>query len=240
MSFWYNGIKSDDMHVIVEEYPKRVVAKRKMEKESVAGSSRDILYTQDAFENVTQPYKVYISAKHRLPEITARAVAWLMSARDYVRLEDNYFPDVYRKAFFSGPLDIENHFNNFGKCKIEFDCDPRRFWKSGEKRIVMTNGGALYNPSPYVANPLLIISGAGAGSVTVGAREIEIKETFDGVMYVDCDDANAFSDAAETQSANEHIHVASDAFPQLPEGKSIISWTGGVTGVAVVPNWWTI
>lgn len=241
MSFWYNGIKSDDLHVIVEEYPKRVVAKRKFEKMSVAGASRDLLYTQDAFENVTQKYKVYISARNRqLPAWAARAAAWLLSARDYVRLEDNYFPDVYRKAFFAGPIDIENYFCDHGRCVLEFDCDPRRFLKSGEKKVTMTNGGAIFNPSPFTASPIIIITGAGAGTVVVNAQEIEIKSTFDGVMYVDCDDANAYLDASETQSANNHIHVASDAFPKLTEGRNTVSWTGGVTGVEIVPNWWNI
>lgn len=240
MSFWYNGIKSNDLHVIVEHYPIRPIPKRKMEKVQVAGRNRDLIYTQDAFENVTQPYDVYISAEYNhLPEYAAKAAAWLLGAKDYVRLEDTYYPDIYRLGLFSAPAEIQNRFNDFGRATITFDCDPRRFWKSGEKPVVMRNGGAIFNPTPCVANPTIIISGSGAGTLAVGSRTVEIRPNFDGVMYLDCDDGNAFADAEETQSANHFIRVDSDSYPALAGGRNIVSWTGDYS-VTIIPNWWSV
>ena len=28
--------------------------------------------------------------------------------------------------------------------------------------------------------------------------------------------------------------------PELPEGKTQITWTGGITAVEVIPRWWTL
>lgn len=240
MSFWYNGIKSNDLHVIVEHYPIRPVPKRKIEKVAVAGRSRDLIYTQDAFENVVQPYDVYISAEYgMLPERAAKAAAWLLGPKDYVRLEDTYYPDIYRLGLFSGPTDIQNRFNDFGRATINFDCDPRRFWRSGEKPVVMHSGGAIFNPTNFTANPTIIISGSGAGTLVVGSREVQILSDFDGVMYLDTDDGNAFLDAEETQSANHLVRVDSDSYPELSAGRNVVSWTGNFA-VTIIPNWWSV
>lgn len=34
--------------------------------------------------------------------------------------------------------------------------------------------------------------------------------------------------------------ILSDDFPELPEGKTQITWTGGITAVEVTPRWWTL
>ena len=34
--------------------------------------------------------------------------------------------------------------------------------------------------------------------------------------------------------------ILSDDFPELPEGKTQITWTGGITAVEVIPRWWTL
>ena len=52
---------------------------------------------------------------------------------------------------------------------------------------------------------------------------------------LNCETHNAYNASG---FCNETI--LSDDFPELPEGKTQITWTGGITAVEVIPRWWTL
>ena len=88
---WWNGKSGDDFHVVVQRFPEVILPLRKNEKVSVPGRNGDILIQQDAFENVSQRYSIYISAEQtRLTPITHKIAEWLC-VKGYQRLEDSYF-----------------------------------------------------------------------------------------------------------------------------------------------------
>lgn len=233
----FNGTRSDAVGVIVESYPQRPIPRRKSEKFSVPGRSGDIVALQDAWDNVVQRYDVYVSAETRgLPLVAAAAARWLMEPGGYCRLEDEYDRDVFRRAAFLGPVDLENTLNHFGRAVIEFDCDPRRFLKSGDLPVAMTNGGKLSNPTGFYALPLIRISGSGAGTVTVGGVTMEFAET-DGVT-VDCEEQECARGTGG--SAINFNSGMTGGFPKLGPGVTEVSWSGGVTAVEIVPRWWAV
>ena len=232
----FNGTRSDAVGVIVERYPQRPIPRRKSEKFSVPGRSGDIVAVQDAWDNVVQRYDIYVSAEIQgLPIVAAAAAQWLQTP-GCGRLEDEYDRDVFRRAVYVGPVDLENTLNHFGRAVIEFDCDPRRFLKSGDLPVAMTNGGKLNNPTGFTALPILRISGSGAGTVTVGSTTVSLTET-DGVT-IDCEEQEC---ARETGGSVLNFNTGmTGSFPKLGAGISAVSWTGGVTGVEIVPRWWQL
>ena len=54
-------------------------------------------------------------------------------------------------------------------------------------------------------------------------------------VLLNCESHNAYNASG---FCNETI--LSDDFPELPEGKTQIAWTGGITAVEVTPRWWTL
>lgn len=68
----------------------------------------------------------------------------------------------------------------------------------------------------------------------VGFQKITIHSIKDYVL-LNCETHNAYNAAG---FCNETI--LSDDFPELPEGKTQITWTGGITAVEVTPRWWTL
>lgn len=232
----YNGVRSTAVGVIVEKYPQRPIPKRKAEKFSVPGRSGDIVALEDAWENIRQRYEIYVSAEgDGLPIVAAAAARWLMQP-GYGRLEDEYDRDVFRLAAYLGPVDLENTLNKFGRAEIDFDCDPRRFLKSGALPVAMTNGGKLSNPTGFTALPLIRISGSGAGTVTVGGTTVSLTET-DGVT-LDCQEQDCTRTVGSVVSNFNSVMTGS--FPRLGTGVTAISWTGGVTGVEITPRWWML
>ena len=227
---WWHGKSSDDVGVIVERYPTATIPARKQEKVSVPGRSGDLIIEQDAYENYTQRYEVYVSAENpKLTTISHTVAEWLM-VKGYQRLEDSYWLDTFRLACYKGGTSIDNILNRFGRATIEFDCKPQRYYKSGDIPIILTNGQKLMNPSPFTAKPLIVITGSGAGTISDGTNTLTLT---DCDVTVDCDIMQIYKGTTNKNS------VGSGAFLAL-DGESTITWTGGITAVTITPRWWTL
>lgn len=229
---WWHGVSSDDVHVIVERCPSVILPTRKQETISVTGRNGDLLVQQDAFENVTQRYDVYVSAeKPSLPTISHVVSEWLL-VKGYQKLEDSYWLDTFRLAHYVGGAEIANILNRFGRATIEFNCKPQRFYKSGDYFIDITNGQSLLNPSPFTANPIIVVEGSGSGTITAGDKTITL---------TDCNGITIDSDIMQVYKGTVNKNrTASGSFPVLPSGSTEISWTGGVSEVSIKPRWWTV
>lgn len=229
---WWHNVSSDDVHVVVERCPNVIIPNRKQEKIAIPGRSGDLLIQQDAFENVRQTYDIYISAEApRLPTIAHKVAEWLC-VKGYQRLEDSYWLDTFRLASFQGGVDIANILNRFGRATIEFDCKPQRYYKSGDFYISLANGKKLINPSPFTAKPEIFVAGTGSGSLTINDKTISLTNTTN--VTIDCDTMQVFKNG---ETVNNTV---SGTFPDLPEGESTISWTGGILGIRIRPRWYTI
>ena len=229
---WWHNVSSDDVNVVVEHYPNVVIPTRKQEKIAIPGRSGDLLIQQDAFENVRQTYDIYISAEQpRLPTIVHKVTEWLC-VKGYQRLEDSYFLDTFRLASFQGGIEVANILNRFGRATIEFDCKPQRFYKSGEFYISLSNGSKLINPSPFTAKPMIVMTGSGSGTLTINDKTLSLTNTAN--VTIDCDLMQVYRNGSSANS------IASGNFPDLADGESTISWTGGISGIQIKPRWFTI
>lgn len=230
---WYHGISCADVRVVVERFPNVILPSRKGEKISVPGRSGDILIQQDAWENVRQPYDIYISAERpRLCSVAHQVAEWLL-VPGYNRLEDSYWLDYFRLATYAGGAEIENVLGRFGRATIEFDCMPQRWLKSGEHPVAVSGPIDLMNPTPYTAAPLITVSGGtGAGAVTIGDYTIEL-DRCDGIL-LDCETEDA------TRNGQNFNLSVSGSFPKLPAGKIPVSFSGAVQGLQIVPRWYTL
>lgn len=242
---WWNGVASDDVGVIVEHYPDRPIARRKMESYSVPGRSGDIIRYQDAWENVVRKYDIYISAeRQKLPRALRRVTEWL-NQPGYCRLEDSYDPDVYMIGYFQGGMDIENILNRFGRATIEFNCKPQRFLKSGEHSTRLSTITDLVNPTGMPAKPLIeyTLNSSGQypylefrfGTPPQSILRIGSPSSGSGHVVIDCEAQNVTLDG---ENYNDSV---TGTFPVLGAGITSISVTGHSTvGRVIIPRWWSL
>lgn len=175
----FNGIRSTAFGVFVEKYPPRPVPKRKFERYSVPGRSGDVMFFEEAWENVRQTYDIYLSAeKAGLPIVAAQVVRWLQHD-GYAELSDMYDRETFRRAVFTGPADLQNTLNQFGRATIEFDCAPQRYLKSGQQFRPLRSGDVLVNPTGYTAAPLIRLPQGGTLSITMINGDEETSFSFD-------------------------------------------------------------
>lgn len=231
MIYW-NGKSSDDLRVIVEHYPERIIPKRQYTTVSVPGRNGELYIDAGAFESYQQPYDIYISAeRQKLPPIARKVSEWL-SVPGYRILEDSYEYGVFRKAFFVGPLDVENIMNRFGRATINFQCKPQRFLKEGDFSKTYTEGVELINPTGFEALPLIVINGSGAGTITINGETVQLSNVNE--LTLDSETQNAY---AGSQNRN---NTMVGKFPTLGAGSTEISFSGGISSVQIKPRWWTL
>lgn len=229
--FEYAGKRSRDFGIYISGSGTFNVPERDMETVSVPGRNGELLIDNGRFKNINITYPVYI---HELFYILSGAAkAWLLSRTGYARLEDTYNPDTYRMGIFTGPIDFDMRFQNWGgECNLVFNCKPQRFLKIGNEIVESTGPVTLYNPTAFVALPLIRVYGT-AGTLIAGNRIMQISE-IDEYIDIDSDIQNAFKG---TQNCNGKI---SGSFPELPAGQMGISFSGGITKIKIKPRWWTI
>ena len=113
---------------------------------------------------------------------------------------------------------------------------PQRWLKNGQRPIELSAAGTLHNPTGHTALPLLTIRGSGAATLTDGTRTLTLTVT-DG-MRIDCQEEEAW---LESGGVITNLNGAvSGSFPRLGRGDTTISWTGGITGVTLIPRWYDL
>lgn len=241
----FNGTASREVGVIVEKYPARPIPKRKFEKFDVPGRSGAIYAPEDAWENVSQKYEIYVSAEIMgLPIVAAAAARWL-SVPGYCRLEDEYDREVFRRAAFVGPVDLENTLNQFGRATIEFDCDPRRFLKAGEAAMPIARGDVLRNPTGFTAAPIVSVTGTGVCALRFGGvsaptlLELEIPANAALPVTLDAEEQEIFD--ANGVARPSWVSTGRFEFLRLPAGDTEMEFSSEtITALALTPRWWTI
>lgn len=232
----YDGVSSTDYGIVVSEAPSFDKPQRKSSVFNVPGRNGSVLFQEDAYNDVTRSYKVFLTdnARNNLNEVVNRFTDWLYSVRGYQRLEDSFEPDIFRLAYFSGGQNFSNEMMQAGETTLQFTCRPERFFKSGETEITVSNGDKLVNATNYTAKPLIYIE-ASNETVTVSIGGKSIEANVDDYIYIDSERMNAYRTEAENMNSE-----VSGTFPTIAPGENGIGITGTVTKVTIIPRYFTI
>lgn len=154
----------------------------------------------------------------------------------YLKLKDTYYPNHFSLATFAGAMEPESMaFRTKGIVKVNFNCRPERFLDSGDDIINYTTPLKATNPTSYIAEPEIYITGSGAaGTVTFSnslgeSWTISVSDTTNPI-YINC----------ETYDMNYPARVTITELPKLRPGDTNIAITGGVTKIEMKPRWWTL
>lgn len=231
----FNGISSQDLRIQVQTEPSYDFPEKDYDVTHVPGRNGDIVIDQGSWQNVSRKYNLAMDAgKISYTEVASKLVQWLHSASGYARLEDSYEPDFYRMAMYKDSGSISNIFNKAGQIDVEFTCKPQRYFKSGEAADIFVDSSEYRNPTDFPAKPLIKIHGSGSGVVGIGAYTVTINDIIDG-MIVDSEQQDTYKDHMNCNSK-----VSINEYPKLVSGNNVISISGGVTSIEIIPRWWTL
>ena len=240
------GEASSDFGMVVAQAPSFDKPSRKMTTYTVPGRNGAVLFQQDAYNDVTRSYQVWIAeaitedsggsiVSGTLPERVAAITEWLFSKNGYTRLEDSFEPDYFRLAYYKGGDNFTDELLQVGQATLKFTCRPERFYKSAETPIVVTNGDSMYNPTKFKSKPLIHIETASEQTVTVSINGHTITAEVDDYINIDCERMNAYRQAGENKNTD-----ISGEFPTIDPGANGIVITGTVSKVTITPRYFTV
>lgn len=187
----FNGIDSTDYGIRVEKCPDYPAAQRKVEFISVEGRSGDLVRDTQAWNNVEQTYSVYFGdPTATFQELSGAVARWLLGSKGYCRLEDDYYPDVYRMAVYSRLIQNRNFLNQKGRADLTFNCKPQRYLKSGESWTTINDGDVFVND--YMpCYPVFEVTGN--GTVEYGGTLITVSNNSGKTLYIDTELQDAYT-----------------------------------------------
>lgn len=231
------GTSNKDVGMVVEHYPSIIIPQRNQDVQTVPGRNGAIVLSNGSFANYEQSYQVFLDAKHigNLEQVMPKVTDWLLGNEGYQRLEDSYFPDVYRMAYYSGGAEFVSFFNEYGEGTLTFNCAPEKYFKMGDRDIVLSKNQVLRNPSVFAAMPLIKITGNGSnGTLTFNSNSLTIAAVPSSIT-IDTKLHKAYN------GSTNYNNKISGYYENMKLGKETqITWSGGITAVTIVPRWWTI
>lgn len=233
--FKWGGVSSKDLGVFLARQTIRPAPTRNIENIIVPGRNGDLKIDQTTYKNVKMVYVCSIAKKDIQIQDAARSLReWLMADGGYKKLVDDYTPDFYQMASFTGPQEIARALRDYGTAEIEFDCKPQLFLLAGEQIMCFATPGSIYNPTRFIALPNIRVYGNAAGTVSIGNVLVQIKE-INEYIDLDCELEDAFKGVE-----NWNSKIYAPLFPYLAPGETGISWNGGITKIEIKPRWWTL
>lgn len=232
---YFNGNSSADYGFEIEKPPKHKFPKRIYEIASIPGLNGDSVYDTESYSNVDREYEISFISADTYEDSVRRVLDFLHSGHGYMRLEDTYEPSYYREAIFDRDGEITNYYNEAGTLTIVFNCKPNCWLKSGEIPIPISNGDEIQNGTVHQAKPLITVVCNGAGTISIGTKQIEITD-YTGTIILDCEKKDAYYDGL---NLNDYITLESE-YPILYPGSNEITITGEITSATIIPRWWVI
>ena len=247
--FTFNGISSSSFGLVVEKVPAMNRPARKYDRYSVPGRNGDIFVMQDAWENVEVEYDIFWAGDETVSatDIGYSITEWLFGPTGYQTLTDGFDADHFRKAVFVGPFDVENILMKYGRARVTFDCDPRRFLTSGMEWTALSADSAteIENPTGFIAAPVIELTGL----TTQGGTRIRSTNGDNLTSFVIIDSGSFVIDSSRETIAQPDgtpaFNVVRGSYPLLwPGANSVTIDTIGVftyfESAKIQPNWWTI
>lgn len=215
--------------------PKIIKAQRKMTVTQIAGSNKEVVEMEDAWECYDQPYNLYIgNGSENCTEEEMYEVARVLNKTGWQTLLDDYDTDHYRLAYYKGGLEVDNRYTRFGTVTVTFRCRPEKFLIAGNIELPVSTGGTVFNPTAYSSKPLIHITGSGSGTLTVNGTTMSFTGITD-YLNLDCESQNCYRLPNENKNS-----LMTGSYPVLKSGDNGVSFTGGITSVTITPKWFEI
>lgn len=236
----YGGESSADYGMVVAEAPAYERPNRKQTIYTVPGRNGAVIFQDDAWEDVTRSYTLWAAYDEddTLEEKITAFEAMLNSKKGYQRLEDNFEPEFYRLAYYSGGDGFTNNMTAYGQATINFTCRPERFYKNASIPTEYSNGSKIFNNTRYTAKPLIYVEGTGTIDIAIGGNTISVTMDADQLITIDCEAMNVYKDWLGVITNKNN--AASGSFPQILPGSNTIGVTGSATLVRITPRLFTI
>lgn len=227
----YNGRDFSEFGVHVDESKAFGSPEKDYELIEVVGRNGNLSIYNDRFKDIVLSFPCFI--RSGFIEKYRNLLAYLNSLNGYQRLETEKEPNHFRKALFTGSVEVQTTpWNQGGFFTINFTCLPQRFLKSGETSVEVTT--TLENPTLFPSKPIIRVHGNG----TLNINDIYITVASSPYEYVDID-CELMDCYYGSNNANQYVSFSTTDFVTLQSGTNSFV-IDGFTSVEVTPRWYEV
>lgn len=220
--FVFQDIKSKDLSIVVNTLPPVQLAEEQGSVIKVPGRDGYLFQSDGSYAPVLKEIQITLKDLAVLPQIKT----WL---KGEANLSLSSEPGVFYKARVTGQIDFEKLLI-FKTATIKFLCQPFGYLEEGLTQVTLTMGGTLNNPGTHTSLPVITIYGTGTITLTLNSDNVILTNLTD-YMTVNSELFEAYRDMVNRNNDMQ------GEFPVLLPGENVISWTGSVTKLEIIPNW---
>lgn len=221
----FNGHKSTELYAYLTEFPARPRGAERGEWAEILGRSGVLWVPGDAFD--LMEIKCSLLAASEADEITLRH--WLSGSGNLIFSDDDDY--ALKARVVKGPEIQKLGDTKMLKISVTFACQPFRYL-SNPANLSVTGAQTIQNPGSYFSDPVIQVSGSGAGTIAINGIETEISDLTGGIV-IDSEARLAYNPAADVNLSGR----VSGEWPVFAVGNNAVSFSGGITGLVIAPNW---
>lgn len=220
-------------------------AERDVTVYQIAGRNGDLFVDNGRYKNIEVTYPCFTVDFAANEQKIRNMVA--VHRDEYGYLSDTYDETHYRLGRLVGGIEFEPVRGNAANFDLTFDCDPRRFLKTGDDEIPIENGGdTIENPTIFEARPLIWVENITEGTVIEVSGEdgkvytLTATDDFADVVYIDSERQDVYVFVGDDVVNRNDLFEIPDGFPVLTWGFINITISGGYDAAAIAPRWWEL
>lgn len=237
--FTWNGKTSLQMGLVIEGEPRYITGQKIVDKYTVPGRNGSILFDTGAYSDGEAEYTVSL-VSHTLEADLYLISAWLMGTTGYSvykALTDTQEPLITRYAYCDNALDFVRKLKITGKGTIHFCCKPQRYFSDTLSAYETLSGSGVGIVNNYMpARPYITVAGSGAGVLKVGNVQMTFSD-IPATLTIDCENCLTY---AGNNNYSNLVTLSGYDYPELHNGTTVITYSGGITQVKVCKRLWTL
>ena len=221
----FNGIKSTDLKAGLSEYPIRPRAAERGDWAEILGRSGALWAPGNAYDLMEIKCNLLTWAGANIVSLRH----WLSGSGDLMIADE---PSYAYRARVAKAVEIRPvGSTGLYKIAVTFACQPFRYL-SNPTNLSVTGAQTIQNPGSYYSDPVIQVSGSGSGTLKINDIETEISDLTGGVV-IDSEARLAYNPGADVNLSGR----ISGEWPVFEVGDNAVSFSGGITGLTIAPNW---
>ncbi len=231
MADWFDfkGVRSTSLGVYVQDFPPATLPEERAEFVDIPGRSGSLTVLEGAavYDDIILTINCYVRDITQLDAISA----WL---RGRGALVLGNMPNRYYDARNVNQVEMAKILRGrqHRSFPAVFRCKPYRYVYPAPAVITKTvSGQTITNPGTADAEPLIVVTGSGDVTLTIGAKTVQIAGLASKITI------DVAAGLAYNGDVNLTGTLTGDWPMTIPPGTSTVSWAGSVTKVEITPGW---
>jgi len=219
----FKNKNSNDYDLIITNIGRRQRAEEQIDEYEIPYRNGNLTIHSNRFKPYLRPMEFALKNKDDVPLINA----WLVGRG---KLRTSVDKGGYFFASVMSGIGIEKLSRLFDAFSVTFKVDPFFYLDEGDDTIKITAPTTIYNPGTIYAEPYIKIIGNGNVDLIINSKVYEFTG-INGYIEVNSELKTVYKD-----TVNQGDKMTGD-FPVLNVGENIISWSGNVTSIEIIPKW---